>query len=36
MRWTSTPLSHSRHAGSFGTDTLTVDGGTGGSLRMVR
>jgi hypothetical protein len=35
-QWTSTPLSHPCYAGSFGADTLTVDGATGGLLRTVR
>ena len=35
-QWTSTPLSHPCYAGSFGADTLTVDGATGGFLRTVR
>ncbi|HEU4420310.1 MAG TPA: L-type lectin-domain containing protein, partial [Planctomycetota bacterium] len=35
-QWTSTPLSHPCYSGSFGADTLTVDGATGGFLRTVR
>ncbi len=34
--WTSTPLTHPCYAGSFGADTLTVDGATGGLLRTVQ
>ncbi|MFY9343588.1 MAG: IPT/TIG domain-containing protein [Planctomycetota bacterium] len=33
--WTSTPLAHPCYAGSLGSDTLTVQGSSGGALREV-